>query len=136
VKILAVILCSLLAGCVSRREVIVVPPIHVTVDTVAPRPPSGGNPVVAVLMKSAFGPDTAVGQMAVGCVRYYERNQRWPHTKDEVAVGMSSVNLSPAKLVHFEELTLRESGAALVINFTSTENGRVQGTITLGPPNA
>lgn len=132
VRTVAAILCCLLSGCLSRQSTIVVPPIHVTVDAIPSRSP-GENPIPTALVQAMFGPETAIEQMAAGCGYFYGRHGRWPRTKEEVAAGLNGANLSSAKLAHLEELELREDGSALVINFISTENGRVQGTLTLAP---
>jgi hypothetical protein len=133
-RTLAIACCILVAGCLSRHETVIVPPIHITVDAVLPKRATGENPIVAAMAKSIFGPETAVAQAAIGCGRFYEQNGRWPRTKDEVAAGLISANLSPVKLNHLAELRLREDGGTLTIDFVSTENGRVQGTITLLSP--
>ena len=129
-----IVLTTLLTGCVSRREAIVVPPIQVSVDVAAPRGTAGENPIVTAMAKSVFGPETAVGQLVQGCGYFREASGRWPRTKDEVATGLLSANLSPTKLAHIEQIQFREDASSLILDFVSTENGRVQGTITLGPP--
>lgn len=128
-----VVLSMLLSGCISRREAIVVSPIHVAVDVVSPRQPAGENPIVAAIAKSVFGPKTAVGQMALGCGYFYQESGRWPRTREEVAAGLVGAGLSPSSLTYIEQLGLREDDGVFIIDFISTENGRVPGTITFNP---
>ncbi len=126
-------LVALLSGCVSRQKnIIVVPPIHVAVDVAAPRGPARENPIVTAIAKAVLRPETAIGQLMLGCGHFRETSGRWPRTTDEVAAGLVNANLSSAKLAHLEEIRFSEDADALIIDFVSIENGRVQGSITMG----
>lgn len=130
-----IVACSLLAaGCVTHRETVVAP-IHLTVDIARTQCETGENPILTALAKAAVGPDTAVGQMTLGCAKFYEQNGRWPQSKDEIAIGLGAANLPSTTLNRLSEISLHEESGVLVVDFLSTENGRVTGKIRFQPPN-
>lgn len=128
IKITAVILGALLSGCVSHH--VAVPPANVTIAVDSSKNP-GEDSFIAALARSSLGTESLIGQIVLGCGHFYDKYGRWPDTKEEVAAGLANANLSASKLANLERIDLQEEGGAIIIDFTSTENGRMHGTIKL-----
>ena len=136
-KFLCAIAVLLLSGCATRHITIppiTLPPVHVEITGTEAGDKSGQKTLAGKFLKQMLGPESIAFQIAIGCESYRRLAGRWPRTQEEMGEGLAVDKLPADRLADLQQVTLRETGDSLKVEFTAGGKIPMRGQVSIHAP--